>query len=307
MESGVRPEMRVGHFHSISRGDFHSIAYTDWGSRESRQVAICVHGLTRQSRDFDVLAQDLARAGWRVICPDLVGRGRSGRLKDPEDYALPQYVIDMTVLIAHLGVDVVDWIGTSLGGLIGILLAGKPRSPIRSLVINDIGPFLPWAAIRRIGDHVRSAPRRHSSYSALMEYFRGVYAPFGTLTDDQWKHLALHSFVEDLGGGWCPHFDPGIGEAFRPGRVYNVDLWRYWDAITCRTLLLRGEHSDLLQPGTADLMTKRGPRAQRVEIPDCGHAPALLEHSQVGIITDWLLSGTALQKLDERHTTPLAP
>ncbi|MHB2209669.1 alpha/beta fold hydrolase [Methylobacterium sp. CM6257] len=297
--------MRIGHFHSVSRGDFHPVAYTDWGPRDSKQVAICVHGLTRQGRDFDALAQVLARAGWRVVCPDLVGRGRSGRLKDPDDYALPQYLIDMTVLIAHLGVDMVDWVGTSLGGLIGILLAGKPSSPIRSLVINDIGPFLPWAALRRIGDHVRSAPRSHSSFAGAERYLREAYKSFGSLTDEHWEHLARHSFIADPTGGWRPHFDAGIGEAFRPGRIYNVNLWNYWDAISCRTLLLRGEHSDLLQPGTADLMTRRGPCAQRVEIPSCGHAPALLERDQIDIITDWLLTGAGPQsRADGARSAP---
>jgi pimeloyl-ACP methyl ester carboxylesterase len=194
----------------------------------------------------------------------------------------------MTVLIAHLGVDMVDWIGTSLGGLIGMLLAGKPKSPIRSLVVNDIGPFLPWTALRRIGNHVRSAPRWHPNFVSAAQHIREAYAPFGPLTEEHWEHLARHSFVEDPAGGLSPHFDPGIGEAFRPGRIYNVDLWRYWDTISCSTLLLRGEHSDLLQSATADLMTRRGPRARLVEIPGCGHAPALLERNQIDIVASWL-------------------
>jgi pimeloyl-ACP methyl ester carboxylesterase len=286
------PPMRFGHFHSIAGGEFHSIAYTDWGFPAASQVAICVHGLSRQGRDFDALAQALAGRGWRVVCPDLVGRGRSGRLKDPEDYALPQYLIDMTMLVAHLGVDTVDWIGTSLGGLIGILMAGKARSPIRSLIVNDIGPYLPWDALRRIGDHVRFAPRQHASFESAVAHLRTVHAPFGPLTDAQWEHLARHSFLTSETGGWIPHFDAGISAAFRPGRIYNVNLWHYWDAISCRTLLLRGATSDLLRSDVAKEMTRRGPCAQLVEIPGCGHAPALLARSQIEVVIDWLANPT---------------
>src|SRR3954447_11496359 len=174
-------EFRAADFLSISKQHFHRVAYTEWGDPNSARILICVHGLSRQGRDFDALAQALAAHGYRVICPDLVGRGRSGRLSDPDDYALPQYAVDMTMLIARLGVDRVDWIGTSLGGLVGIVLAGMPQSPIRRLVINDIGPFLPWTALRRIGDNVREAPRDFTDLAAVDAYFRDVHAPFGDL------------------------------------------------------------------------------------------------------------------------------
>ena len=156
---------RSDDFLSISRQHFHRIAYTEWGDPSAERVVVCVHGLSRQGRDFDFLAQALATQGYRVVCPDLVGRGRSGRLADPDDYALPQYAVDMTMLIARLGAREVDWIGTSLGGLTGMVLAGMPQSPIRRLVINDIGPYLPWAALRRIGDNVRNAPQPPSTAS----------------------------------------------------------------------------------------------------------------------------------------------
>jgi pimeloyl-ACP methyl ester carboxylesterase len=284
----VRAEFRTGDVISISRQHFHRVAYTEWGDPDSERVVVCVHGLTRQGRDFDPLAAVLARQGYRVVCPDLVGRGRSGRLHDPDDYALPQYVVDMTMLIARLGAREVDWVGTSLGGFIGLIMAGMADSPIRSLLINDIGPFVPWAALRRIGDYLRVAPKAFPTLDAAETYFRDILAPFGALTDGQWRHLTEHSVVPDLNGGFRLHYDPGIAEAFRPGRVYNVSLWTYWDAITCPVLVLRGETSDLLPAGTALEMTRRGPQAALIEIPGCGHAPALLDDDQIALVSDWL-------------------
>jgi pimeloyl-ACP methyl ester carboxylesterase len=284
----VPAPFRTGDVLSISRQHFHRIAYTDWGNPESERIVMCVHGLTRQGRDFDPLAAVLARQGYRVVCPDLVGRGRSGRLRDPDDYALPQYVVDMTTLIARLGVREVDWVGTSLGGFIGLIMAGMADSPIRSLLINDIGPFVPWAALRRIGDYLRVAPKGFPDLDAAEAYFRDILAPFGALTDAQWRHLTEHSVVPGPNGGYRLHYDPGIAEAFRPGRVYNVSLWTYWDAITCPTLVLRGETSDLLPVSTALEMTRRGPQAALIEIAGCGHAPALLDDEQIALVSDWL-------------------
>jgi pimeloyl-ACP methyl ester carboxylesterase len=280
---------RTRDFLSISRQRFHRIAYTEWGDPDSERVVVCVHGLTRQGRDFDPLAAVLAGRGYRVVCPDLVGRGRSGRLRDPDDYALPQYVVDMTTLVARLGVRHVDWIGTSLGGFIGLIMAGMADSPIRSLLINDIGPFVPWAALRRIGDYLRVAPRGFPDMEAAEAYFREILAPFGALTDAQWRHLTVHSVTPGPSGGLVLHYDPGIAQAFRPGRVYNVSLWSYWDAIACPVLVLRGETSDLLPVGIALEMTRRGPNAGLIEIPGCGHAPALLDDGQIALVSDWLV------------------
>ncbi|MFC6790487.1 alpha/beta fold hydrolase [Methylobacterium komagatae] len=280
---------RTGHFLAYAPKDFHRIAYVDWGDLASERVVICVHGLSRQARDFDPLAYTLAKMGYRVVCPDLPGRGLSGWLRDPELYGLPQYAADMAALIAHLGLKgEIDWIGTSLGGLTGMVLASAQDTPIRRLVINDIGPFLPWAPIRHIGDRLRDAPRLHHNLASGESRLRIVLGAFGPLNDEQWRHLAKHSFFPDQNGGWRPHYDPAIGQAFRPGRVYSVSMWRDWDAITCPVLLLRGAQSELLLAETADEMMRRGPRIYRVEIPDCGHAPALLDPDQIRIITDWM-------------------
>lgn len=281
---------RRGRVLSIARQHFHHISYTEWGDPRTDQVVLCVHGLSRQGRDFDALAIALAQRGYRVICPDLVGRGRSGRLIHPDDYAFPQYAVDMTILLARIGAARVDWIGTSLGGLTGMIMAGMKDSPIRRLVINDIGPFLPWAALRRLGDNVRNAPQFFDSLEEAEVYFRATLAPFGPLTDEQWRHLIAHSLVPTSDGRFEQHYDPGIGEAFRPGRVYNVSLWGYWDAIKCPTLVLRGEQSDLLLAETAREMLTRHRGASLVGIPDCGHAPALLDPDQIKIVTDWMAS-----------------
>lgn len=286
--SGALERPRHGHVLGISKQSFHRIAYTEWGPADAERVAICVHGLSRQGRDFDRLAARLAGGGYRVICPDLVGRGRSEWLADPDEYGLPQYCMDMTVLLARLGVAEVDWIGTSLGGLIGIVMAALPGTPVRRLVINDIGPYLAWPALYRIGSYLRATPKEFENFETATAYFREILTPFGKLDDEEWQHLTEHS-IEHVGDELCRMLcDPGIARAFRPGLLYNLNLWSYWDAITCPTLVLRGEHSDLLQANTADEMSRRGPRAKLVEIADVGHAPPLLNREQIGLITDWL-------------------
>jgi len=281
---------RQDHFLSGSRHGFHRVAYTDWGDAEpQRGVVVCVHGLTRQGRDFDRLATELARRGFRVVCPDLPGRGRSDWLTNPDDYELPQFVVDMTAMIARIGAPRVDWVGTSLGGLIGIVMAGQPESPIRRLVVNDIGPVLPWAALKRIGEGLAQQPREFPDLDAAVGFFRRLLQPFGPLAEDDWRHLATHSVEEIEPGGPCRMLcDPGIAKAFRPLRAFHLNLWHYWDSITAPTLLLRGASSDLLPPEVTSEMTRRGPRAALVQFEDCGHAPALLDNEQVGTVSDWL-------------------
>jgi pimeloyl-ACP methyl ester carboxylesterase len=278
----------TGEVLSISQHRFHKIAYTEWGDRKSRRAVICVHGLTRQARDFDFLAAALAQRGYYVVCPDLVGRGKSSWLANAEDYALPQYAVDMTTLIARLGVGEVDWIGTSLGGLIGMVLAGMPQSPIRRLVINDIGPYLPWAALRRIGEYLQRVPSSFRDLGQAEAYFREIHAVFGDLSDLAWAHLTKHSVVKEASGRYRLHYDPGIAKAFRASLSYNLNLWGYWDAIQRPPLVLHGVDSDLLLPHTVVEMAKRGPGAEIVEIDGCGHAPALMDRDQIEMVTGWL-------------------
>jgi pimeloyl-ACP methyl ester carboxylesterase len=286
----TRPPFRTSSVRSISKQHFHRIAYTEWGDPDSDRVAVCVHGLSRQGRDFDFLAAALASRGYRVVCPDLVGRGESGWLGTADDYALPQYSVDMTVLLARLGVDRVDWVGTSLGGLIGMVLAGLPDAPIGRLVINDIGPYIPWPALRRLGDYLRAAPADFPDLAAAEAYFRDILAPFGQLTKQQWEHITRHSVVATPDGRFRLRYDRRIAEAFSPGRMYNLSLWNYWDAVTCPVLVMRGEDSDMLPHETASEMVQRNSRAELVEIPECGHAPALMGDEQISVVVNWLTS-----------------
>ena len=280
---------RSGSYLGLSAGGFHRLAYVEWGAAKPDRTALCVHGLTRSGRDFDALAGALARDGLRVACPDVVGRGRSDRLADPAGYGYPQYLADMNALIARLDAPQVDWIGTSMGGLIGMMLAAQPNTPLRRLVINDVGPFIPKAALARIGEYVGRDPR-FADLAAAEAYFREIHAPFGALTDAQWRHLTEHSVTPAEGGGYRLAYDPAIALPFRDAEPQDVDLWALWDLIAIPVLVVRGAESDLLLAETAAEMAARGPRAEVAEIPGCGHAPALMDDHQVALIRDWLLA-----------------
>ena len=270
----------------LSASGFHRLAYVEWGDPAAERTALCLHGLTRNGRDFDSLARVLAAAGWRVVCPDVVGRGRSDWLADPAGYGYPQYLADATALIARLGVERLDWIGTSMGGLMGMMLAAQPQSPIARLVINDVGPLIPKAAVERIADYLGKAPT-FPNVEAVAAYLREVHAPFGALTDEQWSHLARYS-ARQAEGGLALRYDPRIGESLGPPPYDDVDLWPLWDRVGCPTLVLRGAESDLLLPETAAEMAGRGPRAEVAEIEGCGHAPALMAEDQTALVRDWL-------------------
>jgi pimeloyl-ACP methyl ester carboxylesterase len=278
--------MRPRHLHCLGPHGFHRVAYTEWGDPGDPRVVVCVHGLTRNGRDFDFLAQALA-AQRRVLCPDVAGRGHSDWLTHEDDYSYPLYLSDMAALIARSGAEQVDWIGTSMGGLIGMMLAAQAHTPIRRLVVNDVGPFVPRASLERIAQYVGKAPA-FADLDALERYLRQVSAPFGPLTDDQWRHLALHSSRRYDDGTITMGYDAGIANAFT-GELKDVVLWPVWDAISCPTLLLRGAQSDLLLASTAQEMTQRGPRARMVEFEGIGHAPMLMAEDQIAVVREFLL------------------
>lgn len=270
----------------LSATGFHRIAYREWGS--GQRTVVCVHGLTRNGRDFDMLAADLAdRLNVRVICPDVVGRGRSGRLANPDHYGYPQYLADMAVLLARLDVEQVDWVGTSMGGLIGMMLAAQPNSPLRRLVINDVGPFVPKVALERIGDYVGLDPV-FPDLAAVEAYMRSHYAGFGVLTDAQWRHMAETSADAQADGRYRLAYDPGIARIFKTSAIGDVDLWPLWSLIRQPTLVVRGAKSDLLLADTAERMTQEGPRARLYLVPDAGHAPALMADDQIAAVRDFL-------------------
>jgi pimeloyl-ACP methyl ester carboxylesterase len=301
--------MRTDHLLGLSAHGFHKIFYTDWGDPASQRVVICVHGLTRNCRDFDLLAQALA-AECRVVCPDIAGRGRSDWLYNKDDYGYPQYMADMNALIARVtawpaasgwlgklanfltrryGSRSLYWVGTSMGGMLGMLLASRPNSPIRKLVVNDVGPLIPKASLERIATYVGKDPR-FKTFAELEAYVRAVSAPFGPLTDAQWHHLTLHGAKQHTDGSWGMCYDPDIAAPFRKGAAQNIDLWNYWDTITCPTLALRGAQSDLLLKETAEEMQTRGPRARLAELSGIGHAPMLMADDQIKLVKDFLLA-----------------
>jgi pimeloyl-ACP methyl ester carboxylesterase len=252
-------------------------------------VVVCVHGLTRNSRDFDALAQRLSTR-CRVICPDIAGRGLSDHLQNPEDYGYPLYLSDMAALIARTGVERVDWVGTSMGGLIGMLLAAQPDAPLNRLVMNDVGPLVPKAALERLASYVGENPR-FDTLEALERHLRHIFAPFGPLTDAQWNHLAQHSALRLDSGRYALAYDPAIGNAFQ-GKLEDVNLWPVWKAVRLPTLILRGADSDLLLESTAREMIKNAPAGSKlVEFEGVGHAPALMAEDQITAVERFLFPG----------------
>ncbi len=284
-------EMREGKVKCLSAAGFHHMAYVEWGDATNPKVLVCVHGLTRCARDFDFLAQALA-ADYRGVCPDVVGRGRSDWLRNKSLYTLPQYCADMTALLARLNVETVHWVGTSMGGLIGMALASQPETPIARLVLNDVGPVITAVSLERIGTYLGAAPR-FDGIEQAETFVRFVSATFGSLSDAQWRHLTVHVTRIAADGKVEFAYDPGLAQPFRDMQAASggkdTELWPIYDGITCPTLLLRGEASDLLTHETALQMAARGPRATLVEVPGVGHAPMLMDAAQVAPVREFLL------------------
>lgn len=289
-------EPRLAHVQCLNGKGVHRMAYWEWGDPANPRVVVCAHGLSRQGRDFDTLAQDLA-SDYRVVCPDVVGRGQSDWLADPAGYAIPAYVADMVTLIARLNVPQVDWVGTSMGGLIGLVLASLPNSPVRRLVLNDVGPVIQPEAMRRIGSYL-GQPQHWKTVDEAAEALWAISQGFGPHTREEWLALTRPQLVaheQDGVPGFKSHYDPAIAvpvkavtpEAAAAGEAL---LWFSYDRITARTLLLRGADSDLLSPATALAMTQRGPRAQLHELPGVGHAPTLVAADQRAVVRNFLLA-----------------
>ena len=267
------------------------MAYAEWGAADNPRVLICVHGLTRLGRDFDRLARALSPE-YRVVCPDVVGRGRSDFLRDPIHYGIPQYVADMVTLIGRLDVEQVDWVGTSMGGLIGISLAGLANSPIRRLVLNDVGPRLDAAALVRIGEYV-GVPMSFSDIDQAVDYISTIAKPFGLTRRQDWRELVEPGLKRD-GDRWMLHYDPRIGVPFKAVTAERTAadeavLWSLYDSIRCPTLVIRGETSDLLARSTLAEMAARGPKATTVEIAGVGHAPTLMLPGEIAAVKSFLL------------------
>jgi len=276
------------HLASLGPSGFHRLVYDERPGPAEARTLVCVHGLTRNARDFDAIAEDLS-THYRVVSADMPGRGRSEWLTVPAEYAYPLYLADCAALIARLDVESIDWLGTSMGGLIGMMLAAQRGSPIRKLVINDIGPFVSKVGLERIRSYAGLDPS-FPSLEALEAALRANYAAFGPLTDAEWRKMAKDSARIKPEGGWGFAYDPRIGDAFKQGPLEDVDLWPLWDAIRCPTLLVRGALSDLTTRETAEEMARRGPKAKVVEFAGIGHAPALLSEDQIAVVRNFLLA-----------------
>jgi pimeloyl-ACP methyl ester carboxylesterase len=280
----------------ISPAGLHTMSYKEWGAPDNPNVLVCAHGVTRVADDFDNLARAMA-SDYRVICPDVVGRGRSGWLANPQFYRVPQYVSDMVTLLARVLANgerqTVDWFGTSMGGLIGLGLASLPHSPISKLVLNDIGPTLAPEALQRIGDYI-GQDLRFETFEQGAKFVRDVSASFGPHTDAEWHKLAVDVLRQDKDGHWRRHYDMGLAMPFRSATPESAAsdeamLWAAYDAVRCPTLLVRGSESDLLSHETAQIMLGRGPKAELVEIAGVGHAPTFVHDDQIAIARKFLL------------------
>ncbi len=268
----------------LNPAGFHRMVYHEWGSAENDRVIICVHGLARNSRDFDELAAALAK-DYRVICPDIVGRGESDWLPQGQVYGLPQYMNDITTLLARINVAQVDWIGTSMGGIIGMCLAALPQSPIKRLLLNDIGAFIPSAALQRISGYL--GDKQFASIDEVEAYMRSTYVAFRGLTDRQWQHLVQHGCKALEGGGYRLHYDPAIAAATAAAADQDVDLWPVWSLVDIPQLLIWGEESDVLQAETVRKM-QANDKLDLYAVPGVPHVPSLMEPEQIRRVQDWL-------------------
>lgn len=309
-------EPRLDYVSCVSPRGLHRMAYWEWGDPDNSRVLLCVHGLTRTGRDFDALARRLS-SHYRVVCPDVVGRGRSGWLADPAGYGVPQYVADMVTLLARVRAQTLHWFGTSMGGLIGMTLAGMPGAsgdtpvvldgsheaqartpsltpaPISRIVLNDVGPHLSPEALARIGTYVGDATR-FDTFDQAVDYTRSVSSSFGPHTEQQWRELTLHT-VRRCEGGWVKHYDLGLAAPFATitpdmAALGEAMLWHAYAAIACPILVVRGEQSDLLSLDTAQAMLAANPRATLAQVAGVGHAPTFLDDAQIALAEEFLLA-----------------
>ena len=269
-----------------------ALSYTEWGDAQSSHKIFCVHGLTRNSRDFDFLARELVNSPNppHIICPDMAGRGQSDWLDNPEEYNNQTYLMDCLDLIRHLDWSELDWVGTSMGGIIGMSLAAMPENPVRTLVLNDIGPFIPKAALMRIAAYLGSKPLIFNTLKEAENHLRFIHASFGNLTDREWQHLAKYGTrtIDNPAGALMMHYDPTIGQAFTQN-IDDIEFWPVWQAITADVVLLRGENSDILLEKTVRKMKSSKEKLRFHEFANVGHAPALMSLDQINVIKNALL------------------
>ncbi len=297
--------MKMDYVLGLTEDGFHKVVYTEWGNTAENEIPIiCVHGLTRNSRDFDPLAEHLSKHSQRhVYCPDIVGRGESDWLKNPQHYTYEHYIEDLNALIARTRARQIDWIGTSMGGILGMIMASLPNTPIRRLILNDVGAQIPVKAIARLSKYAGRDPVFRSLDEAK-RYYKVIYADFGELSEDQWQKLTEHSLREESPGRFVTKLDQGIKSTpsksqiawkilLNPqkaleGTFFDIDLWQIWRKVKCPVLLIHGTRSDLLLPDVIEKMQRLHPTMEVLEVPDAGHAPALQKEDQIQVIDRWL-------------------
>jgi len=280
----------ANYFLGLGFHGFHRTHYLEWGApkkKERKETLVCVHGVSRNAHDFDYFAQSVCDQ-YRVICPDVVGRGDSDHLADHQGYGYLQYNADMNALLARLNEPQVNWLGSSMGGIIGMVLASVSQSPIRRLIINDIGPEIKRNALTDIGEYIGRAGE-FDTPDAVEEHLRKIYSEFSPMSDEDWKHMVTSSTRRTKTGKYVLKMDPGVGDAFRDDiSLFDVDMWATWETITCPVLILRGKKSTFFSEETAHKMLTCGPKSTLVEFEDAGHTPTLRNQEQVKVITDWM-------------------
>lgn len=281
------PDSRDNYYLGLSNEGFHRLYYREWGDPNNEQTLLCVHGVTRISHDFDTLAQKLSKK-YRVVCPDIAGRGNSDWFGNKDNYNFIQYCADINALLAHLHVERVHYLGTSMGGLIGMILAAMAHTPIQSLILNDVGPDIKRTELRRMGEYIGNAPA-FKSKKEYYEYYQSIYQGLGNLLPQtQLKKMADYSAFK-VDGGYRMHYDPKIGEAFRKNySFFNFDLWKYWEEVECPVLILRGSESTFFPRDVADKMCERVSDTRLIEIEGAGHTPPLKTANEIRIVEKFL-------------------
>ncbi len=279
---------KENYFLGLNPQGFHRLFYQEWGEKNSADTLICVHGLTRNSRDFSFLAEQLQHQ-YRVICPDVVGRGKSDWLNDKNSYQFAQYLADISVLIGRLEVNVIDWLGTSMGGLLGIFLASLPNTPIRKLIINDVGPFVPREALIEISQYAGN-DLHFETFEEVVNYFKQLYVAWGDIPEQGWVHMATHSSSKLADGNFSLAYDQGFMASMKqhPEAITDFDIWPVFEKIQCPVLVLHGLNSKVLSNEVAQQMKLRGKNVELVDFPGIGHAPHLMTAEHISIVRNWL-------------------
>lgn len=281
-------EPRYNYFSTLTPLGFQKIAYMEWGDPKNPKVLFCVHGLTRNSRDFDFLSKAL-QASYRVICPDLLGRGESSFVGNPRVYNFAQYLNDMTSLLARIDVEEIHWLGTSLGGILGMMLAAQPNSPLKSLILNDVGMIVPSVVLQRLKTYLLNDNVFQSFFEAK-SYFQTILSAADLKDPSHWDHITQYGIRRDDKGKFRLAYDSAIGHSFENDTTPSLHLESYWQAIKCPILVIRGEESDFLLPDIVTKMLYFQPDTKVVTIPQCGHAPSLMTPDQIQIVGEWLVN-----------------